>query len=82
MPTQPLRVGQAVRFEEPRFAQPVNAPVRYIYARVQWALSFASGLPLPVGQGFTWRVKIDDVTRDEWIERFAVIGPVAGSVLG
>jgi len=82
LPTQPLRVGQAVRFDEPRFPQPVNAPMRYIYPRAQWALSFATGLPLPVGQGFAWRVKIDDMSRDDWTERFVVIGPAAGPVLG
>lgn len=82
VPSQQLRVGQAVRFEEPRFPGPVNAPVRYLPARSQWALTFMTGLPLVAGQGYVWRVKIDDVSHDDWTERFVVFGPVAGPVLG
>lgn len=82
MPQQPLRVGQAVRFEEPRFNQPVNALTRYLYAKTQWVMSFATGLPLVPGQGYTWRVNIDDTSRDEWSERFVVMGPPVGPVLG
>jgi len=82
LPQQPVRVGQAVRFEEPRLPQPVNAPVRYLPARAQWALGFATGLPLTAGQGFAWRVMIDGETRDDWIERFVVLGPAAGPVIG
>jgi hypothetical protein len=82
LPQQPVRVGQAIRFDPPRFAGPVNVPARYLPSRVQWVLSFTTGLPLAVGQGYGWRVKIDDATSDEWVERFVVLGPVAGPVVG
>jgi len=82
MPEQPLRVGQAVRFEEPRFSQQFNVPPRFLYPRAQWALSFSTGLPLAVGQGYSWRVKLDDVSREDWIERFVVLGSAAGPVIG
>ncbi len=82
MPDQPLRVGQAVRFEEPRFPQPVNIPARFLYARTQWALSFATGLPLTPGEGYVWRVNVDNDSRDDWTERFVVIGQPAGPVIG
>jgi hypothetical protein len=82
MPAQPLRVGQAVRFEEPRFPQPVSSPARFLYARTQWVLGFATGLPLTPGEGYTWRVNIDDNTRDDWTERFVVMGQPPGPVIG
>jgi len=82
LPPQPLRVGQAVRFDTPSFPQPANVPPRYLPARVQWVLSFATGLPLAMSQGYSWRVKIDNETKDDWVERFVVLGPVAGPVLG
>ncbi|HUY50811.1 MAG TPA: hypothetical protein VMV92_34735 [Streptosporangiaceae bacterium] len=82
LPPQPVRVGQAVRFSEPRFPQPVNAPARFLPARTQWAMSFSPGLPLAEGQGYMWRVKIDDEANEEWTERFVVLGNVAGPVLG
>jgi hypothetical protein len=82
LPAQPLRVGQAVRLNEPQFLQPVNAPTRYLPARIQWVLGFATGLPLAVAQGYRWRVRIDGETRDDWIERFVVLGPAAGPVIG
>lgn len=82
LPAQPLRVGQAVRFDEPRFLQPVDVPPKFLYARVNWALSFATGLPLTPGEGYVWRVSIDGNSRDEWTERFVVMGQLAGPVLG
>lgn len=82
LPTQPIRVGQAIRFDPPKFQQPVSAPANYLPARVQWVLNFTTGLPLSAGQGYAWRVKIDDASRDEWLERFVVVGPSPGPVLG
>lgn len=79
---QAIRVGQAVRFDTPRLPVSVNVPRRYLHARAQWVLSFASGLPLVAGQGYGWRVKIDDATKDDWIERFIVVGTPTGPVVG
>jgi hypothetical protein len=82
LPPQPVRVGQAVRFDPPVFQRQVSAPSNYLPARVQWVLNFTTGLPLVPGQGYAWRVKIDDSTRDEWLEKFVVIGAPARPVLG
>jgi hypothetical protein len=82
LPEQPMRIGQAIRFAEPNFAHPVAMPNRFIYARTQWVLSFPTGLPLMQGEGYSWQVKLDDETRDDWHERFVVLGPIAGPVLG
>ena len=79
---QAVRIGQAVRFEPPRLPLPVSAPPSYLPARAGWALNFATGLPLIPGQGYAWRVKIDDATKDDWVERFVVVGAPAGPVIG
>jgi len=54
---QALRVGQAVAFDEPATAPGI--PRRTLRPRTQWVLNFSGGLPLPLGQLYTWRVKID-----------------------
>lgn len=78
--SQIMRIGQVVRFEEPKL--PPGVPRRAIRARTQWVVGFATGLPLPVGQRYVWRVKIDHQTRDNWTEEFVVPGPVPGPVIG
>lgn len=82
MPDQPVRIGQALTFEEPRFGPGVSAPRRYLPARTQWVMGVSPGLPLIAGQSYRWRVRIDDETRDDWTEPFVVFGPPAGPVLG
>jgi hypothetical protein len=77
---QVMRVGQAVRFEEP--TSPPGIPRHTLRSRTQWVLAFATGLPLPVGQRYAWRVKIDHQTREDWIEEFVLPGPVPGPVIG
>jgi hypothetical protein len=82
VPPQPIRVGQAVTFERPRFPTPVAVPSAYLPARAQWVLHFANGLPLVAGQGYGWRVRIDSAGTNDWAERFVVVGAPAGPVLG
>jgi hypothetical protein len=77
---QVMRVGQAVRFEEPKLLPGVARHV--LRSRTQYVLAFPTGLPLPVGQQYVWRVKIDHQTRDDWTEQFVVPGPVPGPVIG
>ncbi|MGB8382995.1 MAG: hypothetical protein WCG47_17395 [Dermatophilaceae bacterium] len=43
---------------------------------------FAGGLPLAPNQGYTWRIKIDHDTRDEWTEKFYVFTADPGPVIG
>lgn len=82
IPPQLFREGQTVKFNEPQFGQLKTAPTRYLPARSQWVLGFPTGLPLAVGKGYVWRVKIDTEGNDGWVERFVVLGPPAGPVLG
>src|SRR5262249_44723846 len=77
---QVMRVGQAVRFEEPKPLPGI--PRHTLRSRTQWVLAFATGLPLPVGQRYAWRVKIDHQTRGDWTEEFVLPGPVPGPVIG
>jgi hypothetical protein len=77
---QVLRIGQAVRFEEPKLRPGV--PRHVLRARTQWVVGFPTGLPLPVGQALTWRVKIDHESRPDWSDEFYIPGPVSGPVLG
>jgi hypothetical protein len=74
-----MRIGQAVSLEEPKLVPGV--PRRELRARTQWVISFATGLPIPLGQRYIWRVKIDTETRDDWTEEFFVPGPTHGPVL-
>lgn len=77
---QVVRVGQAVRFEEPKLLPGV--PRYTLRSRTQWVLAFSTGLPLPVGQRYVWRAKIDHQTRDDWTEEFVLPGLTPGPVLG
>lgn len=76
-----MRVGQALTFDEPNFAK-MNVPRRVMWSRVRVLLHFATGLPLAVGQVYTWRVRIDGESKDYWTYTFAVPGPTARPVLG
>ncbi len=82
LPQQPMRVGQVVRFEEPRFPPMAAVPSRYITGRWQWVLLFSTGLPLMEGQGYAWRVRIDNETQDDWTHKFVVLGQAQGPVIG
>jgi hypothetical protein len=78
---QPMRIGQAVAFEKPTFPG-AFVPAGLMGARTQWVLNFNSGLPLATGQRYSWRVRIDHETHDDWAEHFIVPGPMPGPVLG
>ncbi len=75
-----MRIGQAVRFDEPKLLPGVER--RILRARTQWVLGFSTGLPLSTGQRYVWRVKIDTASREEWTEEFVLPGPVPGPVIG
>jgi hypothetical protein len=78
--SQIMRIGQAVRLEEPKLMPGV--PRHELQARTQFVIGFATGLPIPLGQRYVWRVKIDTETRHDWTEEFFVPGPTPGPVLG
>lgn len=79
--SQKMRVGQTVTFEEPKFPK-ANVPRHVMWPRTRVLLNFAAGLPLAVGQAYSWRVRIDGESKDTWVYRFAVPGPMPGPVLG
>jgi hypothetical protein len=77
---QVMRIGQVVRFDEPK---PLPGIQRHtLRSRTQWVLGFPTGLPLPVGQRYVWRVRIDHQTHDDWTEEFVLPGPESGPVIG
>lgn len=77
---QVMRIKQAVRFEEP---PPVpGIPGQVLRSRTQWVIGFATGLPLPIGQVYTWRIRIDHHTRDDWTEQFYIPGLQPGPAIG
>jgi hypothetical protein len=78
---QKMRVGQAVRFEEPVFPG-TNIARGVLPARWRSVLGFATGLPLALGQRYTWRVRIDHHSDGHWVYPFVVPGPPAGPVIG
>lgn len=80
---QVMRVAQAVTFEDPVAGAPgAGVPRRTLRPRFQWVLNFPGGLPLALSQLYTWRVKIDMSSRDDWCEQMYVAGPPPGPVIG
>lgn len=84
---QAVRIGHAVTFEDAA-GQELPVPSRSLRPSAQWAVAFPTGLPLMPGRIYSWRVRIDHETRDEWVEDFYVPAPhpgpvpAAGPVLG
>jgi hypothetical protein len=55
-----------------------RVPYRAVRPRHTLMLMFQNGLPLRQGHTYTWRLKIDDETRDEWTEEMYVPAPLLG----
>lgn len=79
--TQILRIAQNVTLEEKNLSQ-IGVPRKTLWASFQWALMFGAGLPLPVGQRYVWRVKLDHATQPAWASEIFVPGAPPGPVLG
>ncbi len=87
VPTDPtgrreaLRIQQMVSPEatviEGRPVQDQNLP-----ARLQFAVAFATGLPLPPGQVYAFTVEVDSQRRPEWSYAFVVPARPSGPVFG
>lgn len=71
---QLLRVAQNVTFQVQDLSN-IGVPGKVTPAKVQWVLAFTNGLPLALGKRYTWRVRLDGNTRDDWTESFFVPGP-------
>lgn len=76
-----LRVGQALALK-PAVVQNADVPPNTVRPSQQFVMYFASGLPLEPNRLYTWRVKIDHDTRDEWTETFYVVTAAPTAVLG
>jgi hypothetical protein len=69
-----MRIVERVTFKPPVFPGPLTAPSGLsLPSRAQWVAAFPIGVPLAAGKQYSWRVKIDDVTRDDWTEDFVVV---------
>jgi hypothetical protein len=76
----PLRVGTSEKLNPP-VLQGANVPNDAIRPRAQIVFQFQNGLPLAPGNGFRWRVKVDQETQPEWTETMYVPTASAGPVV-
>jgi hypothetical protein len=71
-----VRVSQTARFTGPIVPPYLRFPEQfqqgYLPSRVYMVIGFPTGLPLPSGAAYLWRVAVDGQTRDAWTERFVV----------
>lgn len=79
---QAMRIAQNVRVEEPVFAPNLNVPRRAVWAHTQIILNLANGLPLALGQPYTWTLEIDSTQDPRWAVSFFVPGPRSAPVFG
>ena len=78
---QYVRVGASNPLQ-PTVLQNQHIPRDAAQPKVQFLLSFQTGLPLLPGQRYTWRVRIDGDSRDEWTEGLYVPRPTPGLAVG
>jgi len=79
---QAMRVAQTVGVEEPRFPPQIYVPKKVAWAQTTAVFNFANGLPLPIGDLYTWTVDIDGTEDPRWGASFYVPGPPPGPVFG
>ncbi|WP_156181149.1 hypothetical protein [Mycobacterium nebraskense] len=78
---QYIRVGLSHQLEA-KLPQNQRIPRTAMRPRVQILLNFQGGLPLPAGQRYTWRVRIDGDSSDEWTEWLYVPESAPGVAVG
>jgi hypothetical protein len=76
-----MRIQQIVRPERPQVPAGAHFPSD-LYARIQFALAFPTGLQLQSGVTYRWRVEIEGQTRPGWDAVFHVLAPAPGPVFG
>jgi hypothetical protein len=67
----PLRVSTAEKLDAPTL-QGANIPNHAVRPKKQMLMQFQNGLPLAAGNGYRWRIRIDQKTSPEWVEWFYV----------
>jgi hypothetical protein len=78
---QYLRVGVTDQLK-PTTLPNHKIPTEAARPRIQILLNFQAGLPLPKGQRYKWRVRVDGESRDEWTEWLYIPKPTPGPVVG
>ncbi|WP_141244903.1 hypothetical protein [Mycobacterium intracellulare] len=76
----PLRVGTSEKLNPPALPG-ANIPNDAVRPKAQILMQFQNGLPLPPGNGFRWRVRVDHESRPEWAEPLYVPTASAGPVI-
>jgi hypothetical protein len=76
----PIRVGTSEKLNPP-VLQGANVPNDAVRPKAQILLQLQNGLPLPPGNGFRWRVRVDHETHPEWTEPLYVPTASAGPVI-
>jgi hypothetical protein len=76
-----LRVGHAQALK-PAVSANVEVPPNTVRPSHQFVMHFANGLPLQPNRLYTWRIKIDHDTREEWTETFYVTTATPAPVIG
>ncbi|MGV8874267.1 MAG: DUF6941 family protein [Rhodococcus sp. (in: high G+C Gram-positive bacteria)] len=80
--SQAIRIGSADPLAAPNFPGANMPDASLARPKTQMVLNFQNGLPLPPGQMYRWRVKIDHETRKHWVENFFVPGLSSGPTFG
>lgn len=78
---QYIRVGLANPLQRVAL-QNLHIPTEAARPSVQIVLNFNAGLVLTPGQRYTWRIKVDQDTREEWTAWMYVPQPAQPPVLG
>lgn len=79
---EPMRIAQTLRVEEPQFPPEFNVPRRTVWSHTQVALNMSNGIPVALGQLYTWTLDIDGNGHPAWSVSFYVPGPRPGPVFG
>lgn len=67
-----LRIVRSVKLDEPKLPHETG-PRNFLRARIQIAITFPTGVAIPAGRGYMWRLKIDEEAREDWTEEFIVV---------
>lgn len=76
-----MRFQQVLRVNPVQLSPDVQIPAG-IYSRQQMVLAFPTGLQLPAGVEYRWRVEIEGQNRAGWDAGFHVLAPAPGPVFG
>jgi hypothetical protein len=81
-PNTPLRIATAEKLSPPALPHGVHVPNDAVRPKTQTLMQFQNGLPLQPGNGYLWRVWVDQDTRPEWTETLYVATASPGAVFG